>query len=54
MFVPHERVIPNVSDLKVLTNQVVSKWQVPSSNNFTQHLPNFPNDFSKFILNALC
>ena len=28
-FVPHERVIPNVSDQKVLTNQVVYKWQVP-------------------------
>jgi len=45
--VPHERVIPNVSDLKVLTNQVVFKWQVPPSIHFTTYLPNV---FSNYTL----
>ena len=38
-FAPHERVIPNVSDQKGLTNQVVFKWQVPPSNHFTKYSP---------------
>jgi len=53
-FVPHERVIPNMSDQKGLTNQVVFKWQVPPSIHFTKYLPNLPNVFSNHTLNALC
>jgi len=37
-----KRVVPYVSDLKVLTNKVVFKWQVPPNNHFTKYLSIFP------------